>query len=69
MQLDAIAASSRLDTLARQFDAKYARMQKPGFTKALGKALGRPAVLAWGVTPDPTVRWAVSAECARSEPG
>ena len=37
-ELDAIAARSRLDTLTRQFDAKYARMQKPGFTKALGSA-------------------------------
>jgi len=39
-ELDAIAARSRLDTLARQFDAKYTRMQKPGFTKALGSAFG-----------------------------
>ena len=39
-ELDAIAARGHLDTLARQFDAKYARMQKPGFTEALDGAFG-----------------------------
>lgn len=39
-ELEAIAARSRLDTLAREFDAKYARMQQPGFDKALDSAFG-----------------------------
>jgi antitoxin Phd len=39
-ELEAIAARSRLDTLAREFDARYARMQQPGFDKALGGAFG-----------------------------
>ena len=37
-ELEAVAARGRLDTLAREFDAKYARMQKPGFAKAMAKA-------------------------------
>lgn len=37
-ELEAIAARSRLDTLSQEFDAKYVRMQKPGFDKAMGKA-------------------------------
>lgn len=37
-ELEAVAARSRLDTLAREFDAKYTRMQKPGFDKAIGAA-------------------------------
>ncbi len=39
-EFEAVAARSRLDTLAREFDAKYARMQQPGFDKALGTAFG-----------------------------
>jgi antitoxin Phd len=39
-ELEALAARSRLDTLAREFDAKYARMQQPGFDKALDRAFG-----------------------------
>src|SRR6185369_4998107 len=38
--LEAIAARGRLDTLAREFDAKYVHMQKPGFAKALDTAFG-----------------------------
>jgi antitoxin Phd len=52
-ELEAIAARSRLDSLAREFDAKYARMQQPGFDKALAgafaaspKQLGAAAVKA-----------------------
>ena len=37
-ELEAIAARSRLDTLTREFDAKYVRMQKPEFAKAMGAA-------------------------------
>ena len=37
-ELEALAARSQLDTLAREFDAKYARMQKPGFDKTLDRA-------------------------------
>jgi prevent-host-death family protein len=37
-ELEAIAARSRLDTLTREFDAKYVRMQKPDFAKAMGNA-------------------------------
>ena len=37
-ELEAIAARGRLDTLAREFDAKYARMQEPGFTKSVESA-------------------------------
>src|SRR5262245_28029610 len=35
---EAITVRGRLDTLAREFDARYARMQQPGFDKALGNA-------------------------------
>jgi antitoxin Phd len=37
-ELEAIATRGSLDTLAREFDAKYARMQKPAFGKALDSA-------------------------------
>jgi prevent-host-death family protein len=37
-ELQAIAARSRLDTLADEFDAKYVQMQKPGFAKAMDRA-------------------------------
>lgn len=37
-ELEAIATRSTLDTLAREFDAKYARMQKPAFGKAMDAA-------------------------------
>jgi antitoxin Phd len=37
-ELQAIAARSRLDTLADEFDAKYVQMQKPGFGKAMDRA-------------------------------
>jgi prevent-host-death family protein len=36
----AITTRSRLDTLASEFDDKYARMQQPGFEKALTAAFG-----------------------------
>jgi len=39
-ELEAIAARSRLDTLATEFDATYTRMQEPGFAKALDSAFG-----------------------------
>lgn len=39
-ELEAIAVRGRLDTLAREFDARYARMQQPGFDKALSNAFG-----------------------------
>lgn len=39
-ELEAIASRGRLDALTREFDARYARMQQPGFTKALGRAFG-----------------------------
>src|SRR6266850_2947429 len=37
-ELESITAHRRLDTLAREFDAKYARMQQPGFAKAMKTA-------------------------------
>jgi len=37
-ELEAIAARGRLDTLAREFDAKYVHMQRPGFAKAIDGA-------------------------------
>ena len=37
-ELEAIAARGRLDTLSREFDAKYARMQTPAFGKAMTNA-------------------------------
>jgi len=37
-ELEALTARSNLDTLAREFDAKYARMQKPAVGKALAAA-------------------------------
>jgi antitoxin Phd len=37
-ELEAIAARSRLDTLADEFDAKYVQMQKPGFAKSMDRA-------------------------------
>jgi antitoxin Phd len=37
-ELEAIAARGNLDTLAREFDAKYTRMQEPGFAKAMTRA-------------------------------
>jgi len=37
-ELEAIAARSLLDTLTREFDAKYVRMQGPGFDKAMKDA-------------------------------
>lgn len=52
-ELEAIAARSQLDTLTREFDAKYVRMQKPSFAKAMDgafaatpKQLGAAAVKA-----------------------
>src|SRR5688500_12906667 len=39
-ELEAIATRSNLDTLAREFDAKYTRMQKPGSAKAMDAAFG-----------------------------
>jgi prevent-host-death family protein len=39
-ELEAITARSRLDTLTREFDAKYVAMQQPGFDKALTSAFG-----------------------------
>jgi antitoxin Phd len=39
-ELESIAAGGRLDTLAREFDAKYVRMQQPGFDKKLSAAFG-----------------------------
>jgi prevent-host-death family protein len=41
-ELEAIAARGRLDTLAREFDAKYLRMQEPGFAKAVESAFAAP---------------------------
>jgi antitoxin Phd len=37
-ELEAIAAGGRLESLAREFDAKYVRMQQPGFAKKLDAA-------------------------------
>ncbi len=37
-ELQTIAARSRLDTLTREFDATYARMQEPAVAKALDAA-------------------------------
>ena len=37
-ELEALATRSRLDSLTNEFDAKYARMQKPGFAKAMDTA-------------------------------
>ena len=37
-ELEAIAAGGRLDTLTQEFDAQYAKMQKPGFSKAMNTA-------------------------------
>jgi prevent-host-death family protein len=37
-ELQAIAARSRLDTLAAEFDAKYVRMQRPAVGKAIASA-------------------------------
>jgi antitoxin Phd len=37
-ELEAITSRSRLDTLARAFDDKYVRMQRPGFDKAMTSA-------------------------------
>jgi len=37
-ELEAIAARGRLDTLTREFDAKYVAMQQPGFAKSLESA-------------------------------
>ena len=52
-ELEAIAAGGQLDRLAREFDARYARMQQPGFDQKLGgafeaspKQLGAAAVRA-----------------------
>ena len=39
-EFEAIASRGRLDTLAREFDAKYVRMQQPGFDRALRNAFG-----------------------------
>jgi antitoxin Phd len=39
-EFDALAARGRLDSLAREFDARYVRMQQPGVAKALGSAFG-----------------------------
>ena len=39
-ELEAIAVRGRLDTLAREFDDRYAHMQQPGFDKALSNAFG-----------------------------
>jgi antitoxin Phd len=39
-ELEAIAARSRLDTLTREFDATYVRMQKPELAKAMTAAFG-----------------------------
>lgn len=39
-ELEAIATGSRLDSLAREFDARYVRMQQPGFEKAMAGAFG-----------------------------
>jgi antitoxin Phd len=41
-ELHAITARSRLDTLTREFDAKYTRMQEPGFAKAVDAAFSAP---------------------------
>lgn len=52
-ELEAITTGSRLDSLAREFDARYVRMQQPGFEKAMAgafaaspKQLGAAAVKA-----------------------
>ena len=37
-ELEAIASRGRLDTLSREFDAKYVAMQQPGFAKAIESA-------------------------------
>jgi len=37
-ELEAIAAGGRLDSLAREFDAQYVRMQQPGFAKSMKAA-------------------------------
>lgn len=37
-ELEALAARSRLDSLTNEFDAKYVRMQKPGFAKVMDSA-------------------------------
>jgi prevent-host-death family protein len=37
-ELESLAARSQLDTLAREFDDKYAQMQKPDFGKAMSRA-------------------------------
>ena len=42
-ELEALAARSRLDTMAREFDAKYGRMQEAGFAKAMDRAFAAPA--------------------------
>ena len=39
-ELEAIAAGGRLDTLTKEFDAQYAKMQKPAFAKAMHTAFG-----------------------------
>lgn len=39
-EFEAVAVRGRLDTLAREFDARYARMQQPGFDKTLSDAFG-----------------------------
>jgi prevent-host-death family protein len=41
-ELEAIAAHGRLDTLTREFDAKYTRMQEPGFAKSVESAFAAP---------------------------
>ena len=41
-ELEAIASRGRLDTLAREFDAKYLQMQEPGFGKAVESAFAAP---------------------------
>ena|SRR5436190_13711566 len=39
-EFEAIASRGRLDTLTREFDEKYVRMQRPGFDTALRNAFG-----------------------------
>jgi len=39
-EFEALAARSHLNTLAREFDAAYVRMQQPAFDKALNSAFG-----------------------------
>jgi len=41
-ELEAVAARSRLDTLTRDFDAKYVRMQQPDFAKSMDTAFRAP---------------------------